>query len=216
MATIPTYTKVPLPTDQAAFTRPPTDAYQMGAPVGGGTSQAPVVLDPRGLVPVNRMQPVATDGGEAQRIMERRLGSMPPSSFAGAGAGFVPADRPTAMAAIANPAVQKTDFANYELATNQGTAPVPVLSAEANADMARQQLYDRTPALQAQPTLDQVRQRIAIQRAASAARMRQMMANRGQPTQAAPQAQPSMADKLRMALAGSPVPQGLLNQTKGV
>lgn len=71
--------------------RPPFPLSQAG--VGGGTPATAVALDPQGLVPVNRAQPVATDGLEPQRLMERRLGSMPPSSFSGAGGGFVPIDR---------------------------------------------------------------------------------------------------------------------------
>lgn len=53
-----------------------------------------MAVDPRGVVPVNRVQPTANDPMETQRLMERRLGSMPPSSFAGSGAAFVPSERP--------------------------------------------------------------------------------------------------------------------------
>lgn len=106
-------------------------------PVGAG--QPTPRLDPSGLVPVNRTQPMATDGAEAQRLMERRLGSMPPSSFAGAGAGFVPvrpgigqfADRATAMANMeqfAKPEVlpQLSGEAQRQVALSQGLgAPTP-------------------------------------------------------------------------------------------
>jgi hypothetical protein len=96
--------------------------------VGGGTPPTPVALDPRGLVPVNRSQPLATDGNEAQRLMERRLGSSPPSAFSGAGAGFVP----PGAGIPRNFAETLTDAGNAP-ASIQPTAPTPPLSSTAIA-----------------------------------------------------------------------------------
>lgn len=62
--------------------------------VGGGAPVTPQAVDPRGFVPIDRGQPMANDPFQAQRLMENRLGSMPPTNFTGAGAGFVPVDRP--------------------------------------------------------------------------------------------------------------------------
>lgn len=122
------------PTAVAAVARP----HPLASPgVGGGTPVAPAALDPRGLVPVNRTQPVATDNMEAQRIMERRLGSMPPSSFAGAGAGFVPVGATPSLGGRSF-ADRRTDVANAEMGMNNGTASTPPVSAEglARAQMA--------------------------------------------------------------------------------
>lgn len=125
------------PTAAAAVARP----HPLASPgVGGGTPVAPAALDPRGLVPVNRAQPVATDNMEAQRIMERRLGSMPPSSFSGAGAGFVPLGAGS-LPSLGGPrsfADRQTDLANAEMAVDTGTATMPPMSAEgiARAQMA--------------------------------------------------------------------------------
>lgn len=134
-------TNVYQPAVMPTFTRP-TNAPRLArttAPVGGGTIAAPPALDPRGLVPVNRTQPVATDNNEAQRMMERRLGTMPPSSFAGTGAGFVPVDRP--QVGIYTMANQATD-----------TPPAPAipqqfanLSPDAIRAQVMQHLYGDQP-----------------------------------------------------------------------
>ena len=89
--------------------------------MGGGIPRDPAPLDPAGLVPVNRAQPLATDGNEVQRLLERRLGSMPPSSFAGAGAGFVPPGR----AIVQSFADRRTDMARNEMAMQTGTIEGP-------------------------------------------------------------------------------------------
>lgn len=68
-------------------------AQPLQTPVRGNTNQqlqlgneAPrarpaAPLDPRGLVPVNRVQPAPGDGGQAQRLMEQRMNTMPPADF---------------------------------------------------------------------------------------------------------------------------------------
>lgn len=130
----------PAPTSPVGFQRPaasPPLMQSMGATgIGGGTPPAPAALDPRGLVPVNRTQPVATDGAEVQRLMERRLGTMPPSSFSGAGAGFVPLDRPATAASIFNPAAVASD--TYGVTSVQQPAS---LSAEAVDAATRANAY---------------------------------------------------------------------------
>jgi hypothetical protein len=104
-----------------------SDFIARSAGSGGGSPPLPAApLDPNGLVPVNRAQPLATDGGEAQRLMERRLGSMPPSSFAGAGAGFVPLNRPM----VRSFADRRTDMARAEMANNPGINQGPPISGE--------------------------------------------------------------------------------------
>lgn len=133
--------------------------------VGGGTPLSPQALDPRGLVPVDRVQPVATDNFEPQRMMERRLGTMPPSSFAGAGAGFVPALRPSAPG-VQQWANQMTDVARAEQQNGVGIAPTPPLSAQAVTQAAGQAKYamgggmpvgqtDRTPVMRTPPPAPQ-------------------------------------------------------------
>lgn len=69
----------------ATFARP-AKALQMMGGQGGGAAQP---MDPSGLVPVNRVQPMATDAGSiAQRLLENRTSMMPPSSFSGQGAAW--------------------------------------------------------------------------------------------------------------------------------
>lgn len=114
-------------------------AFQRLPEQGMAMARVPA-LDPRGIVPVNRVQPMATDGNEAQRLMENRLGSMPPTSFAGSGNAFVPVDRAMPAPSVARP-VQMTNMANAEVAANRGTAPLPAISAEAMAAMRRAQGY---------------------------------------------------------------------------
>ena len=92
-----------------------------GAGIGGGVPPTSVALDPRGLVPIDRAQPLATDGVEPQRIMERRTGAMPPTSFSGAGAGFVPLDR--SLPIPQNLAESRTDYGNAVVPTGQPVAP---------------------------------------------------------------------------------------------
>lgn len=77
----------------------------VSAPTGGGQVMQP--LSNTGIVPVDRTQPYAGSAADIQRMTENRVAAMPPSSFAGAGASFVPVDRP--VAAIATPAVMATD-----------------------------------------------------------------------------------------------------------
>lgn len=113
------------------------------SPLGAGGG-----INPSGLVPVNRVQPIAGSSDEVQRMTENRLGTMPPSSFSGAGAGFVPADRPSSP--IYRPAVMMSD-------TNPvAPQPLPPMSANAVADTARQQLYGDSPRpAYANPTIPQ-------------------------------------------------------------
>ena len=97
-------------------------------------------LDPSGLVPVNRTQPTAGTFDEVQRLTENRLGTMPPSSFSGAGAGFVPVDRPSAP-------INTLPV----MATDHGPGPVSVgqqgyISGPAVRDVVNQQtLYGGGP-----------------------------------------------------------------------
>src|SRR5690349_3773024 len=96
-----------------AFPRPVTSpvAQPPATAVGGGA----IPVDPTGLVPVNRVQPIAGSISDAQRLAENRAATMPPSSFSGAGASFVPVDRPSSP--IYTPA---------NMATNQGWRVAPV------------------------------------------------------------------------------------------
>lgn len=141
-----------------AFQRLPEQGMAMARVPAVPAAPAPApALDPRGIVPVNRVQPLATDGNEAQRMMENRLGSMPPSSFAGSGNAFVPVDRAMPAPALARPA-QMTDMANAEMATNRGTAPLPAVSAEALATMRRAQGYGAPRPIQTTGPAPPVRQ----------------------------------------------------------
>jgi hypothetical protein len=190
MATIPPYTRTPV--TLPGFERP-SNAPPQTPPtgVGGGTSLAPVALDPRGLVPVNRTQPLANDGMEAQRMMERRLGSMPPSSFAGAGAGFVPVNRPLATGPISDPGTMRSDIAPTMVAPTQQTVP---LSGQAMADVARQQVYDRAP----------VNRSMAAQRVleALAARRGQHVPSPGRPPNSLARAVPALLPRRLTGLLG--------------
>lgn len=105
----------------------------------GNVATAPAALDPSGLVPVNRVQPMAGDPSEAQRLTENRLGTMPPSSFSGAGAGFVPVDR--GGSPVMTPAVVASDAGMH---TQQYGAAQPI-SAQATRDVAIQSLFGGRP-----------------------------------------------------------------------
>lgn len=135
------YTPVSPPNFAGLFQRPANAsvAAPVTGAVGGGTPQAPVALDPRGLVPVNRTQPLATDSNEAQRMMERRLGTMPPSSFSGAGAGFVSSERPM-NPALYHPSVMASDRPVTTQITPQ------VYSQEALQQVGQQENYGGAPA----------------------------------------------------------------------
>lgn len=78
--------------------------------IGGGAPLGPAAIDPNGLVPINRSQPMANDQFETQRLMENRLGAMPPSSFSGSGGGFVPVNRPSPVQGEAD---ARTDMAMF-------------------------------------------------------------------------------------------------------
>jgi hypothetical protein len=75
----------------SGFVRPtnaPTPRPMVSPGMGAGSPRTIASMDPRSLVPINRSQPVATDGGEARRLMENRSGMQPPSSFSGAGQAY--------------------------------------------------------------------------------------------------------------------------------
>jgi hypothetical protein len=112
-----------------------TPSQAVEAQRNGGGAPA-LAVDPSGLVPVNRSQPLATDGGEAQRMMERRMGTMPPSSFSGAGAGFVPPSP-----GVGSFADRRTDMANAEMFGRDRGMLNASLSPEAAAAVARTQQY---------------------------------------------------------------------------
>jgi hypothetical protein len=112
-------------------------------PVGAGNLASAPALDPSGLVPVNRVQPTAGTYSEVQRLTENRLGSMPPSSFSGAGAGFVPVSR---AGPVMTPAVAATDAGMH---TQQYGEPAH-LSTDALKAAAMQRMYGDQP----QPTAD--------------------------------------------------------------
>ena len=89
---------------------------------GGGAPPRPMVMDPNGIVPVNRTQPVANDGYEVQRLMERRLGTMPPVNFlAGQARAVAPPERVVSIAqgpGVSAQARQKAAFS--QLLNHQG------------------------------------------------------------------------------------------------
>lgn len=109
--------------------------------VGGGTA-TPRALDPAGLVPVSRPQPLNTT---PSALAAQRMAAMPPSSFAGAGKNIAPVSTNPGLApapSVYNPATVATDTGPVVTPTIQA-AP---LSAQAVADTANQQsLYGGSP-----------------------------------------------------------------------
>jgi hypothetical protein len=126
------YARNPVLPTSPVMTPPHVIAQQPGVPrltAGGGGFP----LDPSGLVPVNRAQPTFTT---PTALATNRIAAMPPSSFSGAGAAFIPVDRPSAP--VATPAVMQTD----QGPTVVQTAPPATATGDAATALGMQTIYN--------------------------------------------------------------------------